>query len=94
MKAKQPICFHIHAEQVIPDKPESFGLKIPGGLSISLERDSEGAFIYPEGVNFVHANGFLAACETYEEALKLCERTLDKHFELSGERISENLEIE
>ena len=20
MKAKQPICFHIHAEQVIPDK--------------------------------------------------------------------------
>ena len=21
MKAKQPICFHIHAEQVIPDKP-------------------------------------------------------------------------
>lgn len=75
--------------QVIPDKPESFGLKIPGGLSISLERDSEGAFIYPEGVNFVHANGFLAACETYEEALKLCERTLDKHFELSGERMSQ-----
>ena len=21
MKAKQPICFHMHAEQVIPDKP-------------------------------------------------------------------------
>jgi len=67
--------------QVIPEKPNVFDLKIPNGFNIALEKDDEGKTILPENITFVHSNGFLAACKTYEAAVALANRTLKKYKE-------------
>ena len=65
--------------QIVPAKPNVFDLKIPEGFNTSLDKDENEKFILPDGITFVHATGFLAACETYESAIELCNNTLKEY---------------
>lgn len=63
--------------QIIPKKPNVFDLKIPNGFNIAVKKDDSGKIILPEDITFIHANGFLAACKTFDAAIKLASKTLE-----------------
>lgn len=70
-----------YSMQLVPQEPKIFELKIPDGFNIVLDKDEDGKNILPEGIIFVHSTGFFAACETYEAAIDLANRTLERHLE-------------
>ena len=70
-----------YSMQLVPKEPKVFELKIPDGFNIALDKDENGKHVLPEGIIFVHSTGFFAACETYEAAIDLANKTLEKHLE-------------